>query len=133
MPHSFKYGHSNALQWRDAALACLAQIGEIPTTANLGFIYVTDSFAPHLAAMLDVVKAATGIAHWVGSTGVGICSTGQEYLDQPAVAIMLGEFPQNTFKFFPRYVTRMISPVQYWWATTRPILGSFTATRRTSR
>ncbi len=100
MPHSFKYGHSNALQWRDAALACLAQIGEIPTTANLGFIYVTDSFAPHLAAMLDVVKAATGIAHWVGSTGVGICSTGQEYLDQPAVAIMLGEFPQNTFQIF---------------------------------
>ena len=100
MPHSFKYGHSNALQWRDAALSCLAQIGEIPTTANLGFIYVTDSVAPHLAEMLELIKATTGIAHWVGSTGVGICSTGQEYFDQAAVAIMLGEFPQNTFQIF---------------------------------
>ena len=100
MPHHFKFGHANHPEWRDAVLACLAQIGEVPTTANLGFIYITDSFAPHLAEMLEVVKAATGIAHWVGSTGVGICSTGQEYLDQPAAAIMLGEFPQNTFQVF---------------------------------
>ncbi len=100
MADVFKYGHSNASQWREAALACLAQIGEVPTTANLGFIYVTDSLAPHLAEMLGLIKAATGIAHWVGSTGVGICSTGREYLDQPAVAIMLGAFPQNTFHVF---------------------------------
>ncbi len=32
MADVFKYGHSNAPQWREAALACLAQIGEVPTS-----------------------------------------------------------------------------------------------------
>jgi len=97
----FKYGHSAASQWRDATQACLAQMGEIPATANLGFLYVTDILAVHLQDILSMVKEATGVSHWVGSTGLGICSTGQEYLDQPALAIMLGEFPPHAFRVFP--------------------------------
>ena len=97
----FKYGHSAASQWRDATQACLAQMGEIPATANLGFLYVTDILAVHLQDILSMLKEATGVPHWVGSTGLGICSTGQEYLDQPALAIMLGEFPPHAFRVFP--------------------------------
>ena len=101
MTEGFRYGHSNAPQWQDAARACLAQIGAVPTAANLGFIYVTDYLAPHLGEILALVKAETGIEHWVGSTGVGICSTGHEYLDQAALALMLGAFPQNSFAVVP--------------------------------
>lgn len=97
----FKYGHSAASQWSDAAQACLAQMGEIPATANLGFLYVTDILAVHLQDILSMVKEATGVTHWVGSTGLGICSSGQEYLDQPALAVMLGEFPPHAFRVFP--------------------------------
>ena len=97
----FKYGHSAASQWREATQACLSQMGEIPATTNLGFIYVTDRLAGQMQDILSMVKQATGVAHWVGSTGIGICSTGQEYLDQPAIAIMLGEFPPHAFRVFP--------------------------------
>lgn len=101
MTGGFRYGHSSAAQWGDAAQACLTQIGEVPATANLGFIYVTDILSGHMQEILTRVKNATGIEHWVGSAGLGICSTGHEYLDRPAVAIMLGEFPEHTFRVFP--------------------------------
>lgn len=100
MANVFKYGHSGAPQWNEAAQACLSQIGSVPATANLGFIYVTDKYANRMSTILDFVKKSTGIAHWIGTTGLGICSQGQEYLDQPAIAIMLGEFPEHAFKVF---------------------------------
>ena len=100
MSSAFKYGHSNAPQWTEAAQACLSQMGEIPAVANLGFIYVTDQLANRMPDILEFVKTATGIAHWVGTAGIGICSTGQEYLDQPAIAIMLGAFPEQAFRVF---------------------------------
>lgn len=97
----FKYGHSAAPQWREATQACLSQLGEIPATANLGFIYVTDRLTGQMQDILSMLKQATGVTQWVGSTGLGICSTGQEYLDQPALAVMLGEFPAQAFRVFP--------------------------------
>lgn len=101
MAELFKYGHATATQWREATQACLSQMGEIPATANLGFIYVTDLLSAHMQDIVNMAKEATGVAHWVGSSGIGICSAGQEYLDQPAIAIMLGEFPQQSFRVFP--------------------------------
>lgn len=100
MAGSFKYGHATAPQWRVAAEACLSQIGVVPLAANLGFIYVTDLFAGDMQNILSLLKEATGIGHWVGSTGIGICSTGHEYLNQPAIAIMLGEFSAQDFHVF---------------------------------
>jgi len=100
MADVFKYGHSNAPQWSEAAQACLSQMGDIPATANLGFIYVTDKLANRMSDILGFVKESTGIAHWVGTTGIGICSSGQEYLDQPAIVMMLGAFPEHAFHVF---------------------------------
>ena len=36
----------------------------------------------------------------VGTVGIGICVSGQEYLDEPAFAVMLGEFSPGAFKIF---------------------------------
>ena len=100
MASAFKYGHASAPHWREATLACLLQLGDIPATANLGFMYVTDIFAEHMQEILALVKQETGVLHWVGSTGVGICASGHEYLDQPAIALMLAEFPEQSFSVF---------------------------------
>jgi small ligand-binding sensory domain FIST len=101
MTSVFKYAHASAAQWSEATQACLTQLGEIPRTANLGFIYVTDIFAGHMQEILARVKQSTGVEHWVGSAGLGICCSGQEYLDRPAIVIMLGEFPEHSFQVFP--------------------------------
>lgn len=100
MAEFFKYGHATAPQWREATQACLLQIGNVPATANLGFIYVTDILAAHMQDIVDMIKQATGVNHWVGSAGIGICCTGREYMDQPAIVIMLGEFAADAFQVF---------------------------------
>lgn len=94
----FRYGHAAADEWREAAQSCLAQLGQEP--ANLGFLYVTDMLADHMNEILALFKEETGVQHWVGSVGMGICVTAREYLDEPAIAVMVGNFEPGSFKVF---------------------------------
>lgn len=100
MGRAFKYGHAADKEWEEAARACLMQMGRVPPAANLGFLYVTDFFVPHAGHILDFFRSHTGVAHWVGTVGVGVCGTGREYLDQPAVAAMVTELPEASFRVF---------------------------------
>ena len=94
----FRYAHASAPEWRGAAESCLAQLGQGP--GSLGFLYVTDVLADHTGDILSLFKKATGIPHWVGTVGIGICATAREYLDEPAVAVMVGDFEPGTFRVF---------------------------------
>jgi small ligand-binding sensory domain FIST len=97
---AFRFGHAQAADWQGAVAACLDQIGHVPQTGNLGFLYVTDDLADDLGQILDHLRAATGVPHWVGATGIGICATGVEYYQGPALAVMVGEFPAGAFRVF---------------------------------
>ncbi len=79
----------------------MSQLGAIPAAATLGFLYLSDSFGEELDAILDFFKSATGVPHWVGTVGVGVCATGVEYLEVPAMAVMLGEFAPADFQILP--------------------------------
>lgn len=94
----FHYGHATAAEWREAVQLCLAQLGLEP--ANLGFLYVTDMLADHMDDILTLFRQATGIQHWVGSVGIGICAMAHEYLDEPAIAVMVGDFEPDSFRIF---------------------------------
>ncbi|WP_295383928.1 FIST N-terminal domain-containing protein [uncultured Thiodictyon sp.] len=100
----FRYAHAAGDDWREIADACLSQLGEVPAAANLGFLYVTDSLADDLAELLGRLKDATRVRDWVGAVGIGICATGTEYYEDPAAAVMLGEFPPDGFRVFPNLV-----------------------------
>ena len=101
----FKSSHASAPNWQSATDACLAGLLPIPASANLGFVYVTDAVAGNLEALLDDCRAKTGIEHWVGSVGMGICATGTEYYEQPAVSVLIGTFPEDSFQVFSPVVT----------------------------
>ncbi len=94
----FRCGQASGADWREAATACLAQIG--PAAGTLGFLYVTDLIADHLSEVLEMFKAGTGITHWVGAVGIGVCATGKEYHDQPAVVALTGNFDASSFRVF---------------------------------
>ncbi|MDO9007003.1 MAG: FIST C-terminal domain-containing protein [Thiobacillus sp.] len=97
----FKSAHAAGADWTQAAQACMSQLGAIPAAATLGFLYVADAFVGELDAILDFFKSATGVPHWTGSVGVGICATGVEFLEEPAMAVMLGEFELTDFSMLP--------------------------------
>jgi small ligand-binding sensory domain FIST len=97
---NFKFGHASASAWQDAAESCLSQLGELSSSDNLGFLYITDLIAGELPEILDFFKANTPVTHWVGSVGMGICGSGKQYFNIPAIAVMLGNFPEDSFYVF---------------------------------
>lgn len=95
---AFTYAHAASPHWRIAAAECLEQLGPTPVGANLGFLYVTDPYTSRMQDLLELLRMRTGVEHWVGTVGLGICATGQEYLDEGAMAIMLGSFAPGSFR-----------------------------------
>ncbi len=101
MKPPFKSAHAAHADWTRAAQDCMTQLGAIPAAATLGFLYVADAYMGELDAILDFFKSATGVPHWTGSVGVGICATAVEFLEVPAMAVMLGEFDSADFSMLP--------------------------------
>jgi len=97
---SFRAGHARASGWREAAEGCLAAIGEPPPGASIGFVYFTDHFVAEAAELVGYLRDATGIDEWVGSVGVGVLGGATEYMDEPAVAVLLADLPEGEFRVF---------------------------------
>jgi small ligand-binding sensory domain FIST len=68
--------------------------------ATLGFVYLSASLADHFQAIVTLLRQRTGVEHWAGGVGFGVLASGAEYLDQPAIAIMLAPLPAATFRMF---------------------------------
>lgn len=98
---AFVHAHSPAPRWQDGAAACAHTIAASGIGANLGFVYVTDAHAGDLQSIVDLLRAESGVEHWVGTVGIGVCSTGIEYLDQPGIVILAGAFPDDGFRMLP--------------------------------
>ena len=98
MLNRFRLGHASNPDWRAAADVCIAQLGA--GAGNLGFVYVTDFFADALPEIHRYLVGHSGVAHWAGAVGIGICATATEYLDQPAMVLLTGDFPADSFRMF---------------------------------
>ena len=97
----FQSAHAAEGSWRDLVDRCLAELKPSDIKANLGFLYVTEALAPTLGEILDRLRAESGIADWVGSVGMGICAGGREYFDEPAMAVLACELPDDSFRILP--------------------------------
>lgn len=101
---AFRYGHASHPDWHTAADLVLAQAMSEPmpnaAPATLGFVYLSAGLAEHLSALIELLRHRTGIAHWTGGVGFGVLATGAEYLDAPAIAIMLAPLPPDSFRLF---------------------------------
>jgi small ligand-binding sensory domain FIST len=76
--------------------------------------------------MVESLRRATGIECWIGTLGFGICVTGREYFDVPALAILVGALDADGFRVLPS-VTRPGDPLPgdlaQWVARTHPAIG----------
>ena len=87
MTTPFRVAHAAGEHWRPIAEACLLRLAGPPAT--LGFVYLTDLLAENADEIIAFLREKTGVTQWVGSVGIGICATGREYLDVPAMVVML--------------------------------------------
>ncbi len=103
----FPYAHATHPQWRMAAALVLAQLRaqmalpRYEASPTLGLLYITDHYAAHAQDILDHLSADLyEVTDWSGTVGVGIASNNVEYFDEPAMAVMLGAFPANSYRVF---------------------------------
>lgn len=96
----FRYAHvagSNARRLVDACAAQLAPAaGEAP--GGLGFLYVADQLASELPELITRLRVLTGTTDWVGSVGIGVCATGQEYYGAPGIAAMIADISPSDYR-----------------------------------
>ena len=98
---SFALAHASGTEWKSITKKCLADLSNPearPGFEMLGLVYMTDSLAGDAGNILKLLRSRTGISDWVGSVGMGICATGQEYFDEPALAVLVAELPQDGFR-----------------------------------
>lgn len=98
---SFQVAQASGGGWEELTDGCLAELGALPAGANLGFVYVTDALDEDLRLILKRLRAETRIHHWVGTIGFGICVPRTELFDVPAMAIMVGAVPRDSFCLLP--------------------------------
>ncbi|MFV0680232.1 FIST signal transduction protein [Ottowia sp.] len=103
----FPCGHATHPQWPMACGLVLAQLRAqmaLPGHASaptLGLLYITDHLAPHASAILDHLSAELPeVTDWAGTVGVGICASGAEYMDEPALCVMLCDLPVDQYRVF---------------------------------
>jgi len=104
----FLVGHATHPDWRGALRLAAAQVdartpaleatGAGPLT--LGFVYFSDHYAAHAGALLAALQTHWPGVHWVGSVAVGVAAATVEYMDEPALVLMLAALPPGRFEVF---------------------------------
>lgn len=104
----FLVGHATHPDWKSALAMAALQIeaGRAAHEASaagplsLGFVYFTDHYASHAEPLLEALRGRWPGLSWVGSVGVGVAASGVEYIDEPALVLMLADLPPSRFELF---------------------------------
>lgn len=103
----FPFAHATHPQWPMAAGLVLAQLKaqmalpEYASSPTLGLLYITDHYASQAQDILDHLGAELPeVTDWSGTVGVGIASSNVEYIDEPALAVMLCAVSPDQYRVF---------------------------------
>ncbi len=128
---TFAHALATGPEWK----AIVADVGtqllnEDRPPGGLGFIYATETLAPHFPDMVNTLRQRTGVSHWVGCVGLGVCGgNGEhhgEYHDKPALSVLLAPWDDDAFHIFSSLSSPGdVSPALAGsWATDRgPLFG----------
>ncbi len=97
MPETFQIGVASGTNSRKLVNDCLQQLGNVRSKYQLGFVYASDSLGEDLKNIIGRLKQETAVDHWLGTLGIGVCSTGAEFYDQPTLAVMLMDIDAQQF------------------------------------
>lgn len=121
----FLVAHASAAKWKDAASEIIVSLKNVTAEHRLGFLYVTDDYADALKDIYLFLKQNTGVPHWVGTVGFGICAPATEYFGKAAMAVMIAPIPEDAFRTFNGVksdVSAVVSNLQEWIGDTPPLI-----------
>jgi small ligand-binding sensory domain FIST len=74
--------------------------GAAAAAPNLGWVYITDHYTGQAEALLAELRQRWPDVSWVGTVGVGVSASGVEYVDEPALVLMLAHLPAGSFSLY---------------------------------
>jgi small ligand-binding sensory domain FIST len=92
--------HPQALLALELVWAQLASQGAADMEATLGWCYLTEELTDDAEAIMATLRERLPHVAWTGGVGVGVLATGVEYIDEPALAVMLCDMPMSDFRIF---------------------------------
>lgn len=102
----FFHAHATHPDWRMAVALCAAQIdgqrdaAGAATQPTLGWVYLTEHYLGDAHALLADLQLRWPGVQWVGGCGAGVLASGVEYLDEPALALMVADLDPGAFRVF---------------------------------
>lgn len=95
-------GFTAAFASGDPATLGARLVAQLPreAEATLGILYVSEPAAHVMPKLVDELASGTGIDHWTGGVGLGVCAAGEEVYDQPAAAVLTAAVPESAFRIF---------------------------------
>jgi len=106
--------HVTGPNWRELCDQALARLGDT-TGAQLAFLYLADDLAGDTDRIVDYLRGHSGIPHWVGCVGMGLCSSGRETYGEAALSALVTPFDVEDFRVIPN----LDENVQAWLEATR--------------
>lgn len=122
----FRSAEGRGAGWAEAAKTCADALLPVPEGASLGFLYVTEALAEDLGSVLTFLRERTRVQHWVGSVGLGVCSSGREHFGVAAVSALVASLPEFAFRVFGPDVAdgrALAAAERDWFAKTHPSFG----------
>ncbi|UCH75708.1 MAG: FIST C-terminal domain-containing protein [Rhodospirillales bacterium] len=122
----FRAAAAVAPRWQDAVHEILADLGELGREYRLGFVFVTETFAGALTEIEALLRQRTGVPHWVGGAGMGVCGLRAEYFDEPAISVLVMPIGSDAFRLFGGIETGVRDVVEMnadWLAANDPPLA----------
>jgi len=123
---SFAFAHSKATAWSAVAkeLESGLALSSLPDgMARLGLLYVTDILAADLDSLLTYLHKTLPVDHWIGSIGIGICTSRGEVFDAAAAAVLVVELPTGSFAVMPSItsdVGELPAEIRAWMEASAP-------------
>jgi small ligand-binding sensory domain FIST len=76
-----------------AAEVCRAALGDLGGIPDLGLLFASRHYAPHIDVLAAEAASALGTERILGCTGEAIVAVGREVEDEPAVSLWLARLP----------------------------------------
>ena len=96
----FRAAAAAAPRWQDAVGKIVIGLGRTGREHQLGFVYVTEPFAAALSDIEVLLRQSTGVPHWVGAVGMGVCGFRAEFFDEPAISVLVMPIEADGYRLF---------------------------------
>lgn len=123
----FRHAHAVGGDWRSLCDTLVERLSARGVGGPaLGFIYLSHTLGAESGRILEALSARLDVTDWVGSLGMGVCSTGLEVYDEPSIAVLLTDIDPEHYRLIPNQtvnVAGFIAESRAWRSATGSTFG----------